>query len=278
MNYPYRYRYHKAYSAPPTALLTPKAQSRLARIIPAALITIGSLLIANVAWPILSYQLITSPSLQRAQFISPVDEKYLGNHPLATELAQSDTSNAAPQAQADVDFTNIRNWFPKVEYHTSTTEPETYTLDIPSLFIDNAIVKVGGESLNESLIHYPGTAQPGQFGTPVIFGHSVLRQFYNPAKDNPRRYVSIFSKIMTLKSGDRIYLDYGAKKYTYEVTEKYEVEPHEIDVLTQTLTQKELKLITCVPEGTYLRRGVIEAKLVDVADAGTTTVLKETGL
>jgi sortase A len=277
MPYPYRHQYHKTYTGSHPNKNAAKP-SHMARIIPATFITIGSVLIANVAWPILSYQLIASPTLKRAEFISPVNQKYLGNHPVASELVVDTQPIAAPQVKADVDYTNVRTWFPQANFDPSTFEPITYTLDIPSLYIDNAIVKVGGESLNDSLIHYPGTAKPGQFGAPVIFGHSVLRQFYSPQKDNPRRYVSIFSKIMTLKSGERIYLDYNGTKYTYEVVDKYEVEPQEIDVLTQTLNQKELKLITCVPEGTYLRRGVIEAKLVDVADQTTTTVLKETGL
>jgi sortase A len=163
-----------------------------------------------------------------------------------------------------VDYTNAKNWFPTADFDIN--EPvTTYSIDIPSLNIEKAQVIIGGEDLSEGLIQYPGTAKPGQFGAPVIFGHSTLRQFYNPKENNDDRYVSIFSKIMTLKNRDRIFIDYDNIRYTYEVVDKVEVQPEDLFILEQHLNRKELKLITCVPEGTYLRRGVILAKLVNLS-------------
>jgi LPXTG-site transpeptidase (sortase) family protein len=139
---------------------------------------------------------------------------------------------------------------------------QEYTIDIPTLNITNAVIKVGGSNLDESLIAYPGTAMPGEFGAPVIFGHSVLRQFYNPSEKNPRRYNSIFSTIMTLKPGDKIYVTADGVKYTYLVQDKSEVKPEDVYILNQDFGSKKLKLVTCTPEGTYLRRGVITAQLI----------------
>jgi sortase A len=167
-----------------------------------------------------------------------------------------------------LDYTNLNNWFadgtlPMIkqpeEIDTSVTE---YRLDIPKVDISNAIVKVGSDNLNKSLAQYQGTALPGKAGSPVIFGHSVLRQFYNPKETNPRRYMSIFSKIMTLQKGDRIYLTVNGAQYTYIVEEKTEVKPIDTYILAQRYDVKQLKLVTCVPEGTYLRRGVVTARLL----------------
>jgi sortase (surface protein transpeptidase) len=39
------------------------------------------------------------------------------------------------------------------------------------------------------------------------------------------------------------------------------VKPEDVFILEQNYEEKTLKLVTCVPEGTYLRRGVITATL-----------------
>ena len=44
-----------------------------------------------------------------------------------------------------------------------------------------------------------------------------------------------------------------------------EVQPDDLFILEQRYHTRELKLITCVPEGTYRRRGVIVAQLKDVS-------------
>ena len=67
---------------------------------------------------------------------------------------------------------------------------------------------------------------------------------------------------MTLKTGDEIYVTYDNVKYTYVVQEKTEVKPTDVYILSQKYDAQSLKLVTCTPEGTYLRRGVITAQLV----------------
>ena len=116
---------------------------------------------------------------------------------------------------------------------------------------------IGGRDLDKSLIHYGGTANPGEVGNPVIFGHSILPQFYDP-----ENYISIFSLLPTLRPGDEIMVKFDGIIYTYQVTDYYEVSPDEIDILEQRFDKKELTLVTCVPPGTYLRRGIIKAQLV----------------
>jgi sortase A len=132
-----------------------------------------------------------------------------------------------------------------------------YTLSIPNLGISQAIVKYGHTDLKKSLIQYPDTAMPGTLGNTVIFGHSVLPQFFSPTN-----YVSIFSTLHTLKNGDRVELVYDNTTYTYAIYDMYEVEPEELSPLAQTFDDRRLTIITCTPPGTYLRRLIIRASLV----------------
>ena len=130
-------------------------------------------------------------------------------------------------------------------------------LAIPKLEIVQAVVQIGGEDLMKSLIHYPGTALPGQYGNAVIFGHSVLPQFFNP-----ENYKTIFSTLPTLEGGDDIFLDFDGVTYHYQVTQIVETLPEDVSVLEQHYNGEYLTLVTCVPPGTYLKRLVIRGRLV----------------
>lgn len=259
---PYGYTITKA----PVIIMSPvvaKPPSRLKRIIGPILMTLGSIMIANVVWPIVSYQIATAPGLQRTEMIAPIPQEDIGSTPTISMIIPTPPPTVTQTQAAEVDYTKVSNWFPEAQ-QLIPDKPVSYSLSIPSQKITNAQVVIGGDSLDQHLIHYAGTALPGQLGSPVIFGHSVLRQFYDPAEKNPKRYMSIFSKIMTMKDGDRIFIDYDGIRYTYEVMDKVEVHPEDLFILEQKYSNRELKLITCVPEGTYLRRGVIVAKLVDL--------------
>lgn len=250
---------------------------RMKKIFPLALITFGSILMANAAWPIVSYTIFESPQLRRVQLDAPVpSEEVLSMSAVASSVMQVDAAvkeEEEPERPKPIilserlDYTNLSNWFidpHQVQDFANAQVQESYYIDIPSLDIERAEIVIGGTDLNTSLIQYPGTANPGDYGAPVIFGHSVLRQFYRPSITNPNRYKSIFSKIMTLKTGDEIYVTYRDEKYKYTVSEKHEVQPEDLFILEQKKHSRELKLITCVPEGTYLRRGVVVAQLESI--------------
>lgn len=236
-----------------TPLTSPKP-NRLS-LIAVILMVFGSLLIGSVAGPIAAYLLITSPRLNRTQpLISP--QPPAGT---ATNVLNQQVVALEPQIKDyQQDFTRLENWFSANPLPSPSPSKIThYNLSIPKLGIQDAIVTVGGNDLAKSLIHYPSTANPGEPGTPVIFGHSVLRQFYNP-----KNYLTVFSTIMTLQTGDQIIIKYNGVTYTYKVTDKLEVKPTDVEVLSQRFDGRFLKLITCVPEGTYLRRGIIVAQLI----------------
>ena len=110
-----------------------------------------------------------------------------------------------------------------------------------------------------SLIHYPGTAMPGQLGSAVIFGHSVLPQFFNPAS-----YKTIFSTLPTLAESDEILVSFDGVFYRYRVVQLIETSPEDMTVLEQRYNDSYLSLITCVPPGTYLKRLVVKARLISI--------------
>jgi len=260
--------------------LLPKAIRLGAAMVPVLMILIGVGLVGSAVWPIMVYFIQTLPGMQLAKLEAPIpQENIIDVTPLVSAESQASGLVAGETTSADneldpivvdtkLDYTNLNNWFadgtlPVISRSDDLDQGITeYRLDIPKVEIVNALVKVGSEELNKNLAQYQGTALPGRSGSPVIFGHSVLRQFYNPKETNPRRYMSIFSKIMTLTKGDKIYVTVNGAQYTYIVEDKTEVKPTDTYILAQRYDVKQLKLVTCVPEGTFLRRGVVTARLV----------------
>ena len=110
--------------------------------------------------------------------------------------------------------------------------------------------------LRDGVVHYPGTAKPGQFGNVFITGHSS----YYPW--DPGQYKDVFATLGKLNVGDRYYVYFNQSKHTYEVTEKKEVQPSNVNVLSQPVDEKISTLMTCTPVGTALRRLIITAKEV----------------
>jgi sortase A len=243
-----------------------RTRTGIFRLLPGVSMTLGSVLLANAFWPILSYFIFVSPQLQRNRLVSPLPDVTVVRQTAIAPAQAAGPENIRPKIiRDDLDYTNLSSWFPQSENQlaqlSEPIEEKEYVISIPAVNIENARVRVGGLNLDENLIQYPGTADPGELGAPVIFGHSTLRQFYNPNEKNPRRYLSLFSKIMTLKPGDKIFIDYDNIRYTYVVQKKVEVKPEDTYILEQEYAARQLKLVTCVPEGTYLRRGIILAQL-----------------
>lgn len=157
------------------------------------------------------------------------------------------------------DYTQADTWFslpPPVE--TTSSQVKYFTLSIPRLELDAVSVEVNGSNLKRGPIHYPGTAIPGAFGNTVIFGHSTLPQLYRPGSA-----LSIFNPLPQAKVGDIVTINYDGVAYRYVIRLTREVKPTEIEVLAQRYDRRELTLVTCVPLGTYWRRFVATAELIN---------------
>lgn len=110
--------------------------------------------------------------------------------------------------------------------------------------------------LQEGVVHYPGTANPGQNGNVFITGHSSYYLW------DPGRYKDVFALLHELVVGDTITVFYNENRYDYKVTEIKVVHPNEVDVLQQT-NDKRLTLMTCTPIGTALNRLIVVAEQVN---------------
>lgn len=199
------------------------------KIIKAAAIISGlsglTILISSV-WPIIEYQLTDAKSY--TTLLSPL-------------VIEKDN-----QKQERTDFTKASTWFPSDSSAKDFGDSKVsfYTISIPKLRIENAVVAIGGEDLSKNLVQYPGTALPGKNGNAVIFGHSVLPIFYNP-----KNYMAIFSTLPTLKNGDEIFVEYDGVSYKFKVEELFEIYPTDIQILEQNNTDSFLTLVTCTPPG-----------------------------
>ncbi|OIP87901.1 hypothetical protein CO009_01590 [Candidatus Shapirobacteria bacterium CG_4_8_14_3_um_filter_35_11] len=223
----------------------PKLHLQHKKIIAFSFLIIGLLFFLSAVIPILQYQI--EYSIKFNQIISP--------------LSVNSSLSGSILGESGTDFTQLSNWFIDGQTNlsdNSTLQKTKYTISIPKLKIDNAVVEVGSLDLKKSLIQYPQTALPGQFGSPVVFGHSVLPQFFNP-----KSYLTIFSTLYKLKQSDQILINFDNVEYKYLVEEMYEVLPADLSVLEQRFDGRYLTLITCTPPGTYLRRLVIKARIVD---------------
>lgn len=106
--------------------------------------------------------------------------------------------------------------------------------------------------LVQGVVHILGTAQPGEHGTVVIFGHSSN---YIWAKGS---YNSVFAPLIKAQLGQQITLVFQHVPYNYKIVKIFTVSPSDIAVFNAS-SQDSLRLITCTPIGTSLNRLVIEA-------------------
>lgn len=112
------------------------------------------------------------------------------------------------------------------------------------------------KALQNGVIHYPGTALPGDNGNVVITGHSSYYAW------DAGRFKDVFSLLHDTRIKDRVVIFFNQRKFIYEIIEKKVVFPKDVDVLLPSKSEQ-LTLITCTPIGTNLKRLVVTAKLVE---------------
>jgi len=212
----------------------------LARIFALGLGVVGVISLVSVAYPIARYK-------------AQVKQKY----PSLVSPKVDDYSQTIVSENESIDYTQAETWFD--EETNFSDQKFFYSISIPSLQIENAVVAYGGEDLVESLVQYPGTAPPGKTGNAVIFGHSVLPQFFNP-KD----YLTIFSTLPEIEIGKFILVNHEGVSYRYKVENMFEVRPTDVHILQQDDSGSFLSLVTCTPPGDPFKpkRLVVRARLM----------------
>lgn len=111
--------------------------------------------------------------------------------------------------------------------------------------------------LERGVVHYPGTAEPGQAGNFFVTGHSSY--FPWAAGD----YKSVFARLGELAIGDEFWVYHGGDKYRYVVEHRKEILPSDVSVLDQPVNKRVATLMTCTPVGTTLRRLILTAQELD---------------
>jgi LPXTG-site transpeptidase (sortase) family protein len=180
---------------------------------------------------------------------------YLFNKPKATQTEQTTQTNQQTQ--------------------TAQTQPQAEVVGpqnkigvtAPLVFIStNNEVEVL-KALQNGVVHYYGTALPGENGNAAFFGHSSNDWW------EPGNYKFVFVLLEKLSAGDTYEIHYNSRKYVYQVVETKIVQPSDLSVLNQT-SKPTSTLITCTPPGTSWRRFVVVANQIEPAtlnDSSQTT-------
>mgnify|MGYP001233872424 CR=1 FL=1 len=231
------------------SLKVPKLEKLNKKYLSYILFSLGIFAILSVLYPILGFQFFYSGRFKK--IVSPVSSNFYNQ----------DSNIGGITA----DYTQLSSWFIQDKNQDVSQSKELtpengqkYYISIPKLGINNAEVQIGSMDLKKSIIHYPQTAMPGQKGNTVIFGHSVLPQFFNP-----KSYLTIFSTLFKLKAKDQIFIKYDNVNYTYSIEDIYEVKATDFSVLDQRYDGRFLTLVTCYPPGTYIKRLVVKAKITE---------------
>lgn len=214
------------------------------RAISWVLISAGLLVLGVVGLPIALAQL---SFVSQAKLIDPTAVSYrlLAGSPIL--------------GKATADYTDSSTWFDQTQpLPPVSSRVNYYTLSIPRLKMFDVSVEINGTNLKKNAIHFKGSALPGTYGNAVVFGHSTLPQLYRPGDP-----LSIFNPLPKIEKGDMVIVRYDGVVYQYVVRDTAVVLPDQVEVLAQRYDKHELTLITCVPLGTYLRRFVARAELVN---------------
>lgn len=138
-----------------------------------------------------------------------------------------------------------------------TTTPEVIipkiNVEIPVDYTETSTNENDIENdLEQGVVHYPTTVDPGQDGNAAFFGHSSNNIF------NKGKYKFAFVLLHTLVIGDTFYLTYNDKVYVYKVISRTVVSPSDVGVLNSVAGQTATAtLITCDPPGTSLNRLIV---------------------
>lgn len=136
----------------------------------------------------------------------------------------------------------------------------------PILFINTLNETDMLRALQDGVVHYAGTANPGENGNAVFFGHSS-NDWWEPGS-----YKFVFVLLEKLVPGDTYEIHYQSRRYVYQVTATKVVQPTDLSVLAQTDVPTST-LITCTPPGTSWRRFIVSG--TQISPTPTTTPVQQ---
>jgi LPXTG-site transpeptidase (sortase) family protein len=170
--------------------------------------------------------------------------------PLSTSLPQADAAAPAAEPVLTPVATPLPVTLPDNTFAASDLKisaPITWNVG----FTDSEM----NSALENGVIHIAGTALPGQKGMTAIAGHSSN---YVWAKG---KFNSIFAPLTKAQPGQIFEINYQGTMYRYRVSRVFEVQPTDTQVLGEN-NMTGVRLITCTPVGTSLRRLIVDAEQI----------------
>lgn len=220
----------------------------LFRILSILIVISGGIIFIYTFFPLISWQIYFAPVFASQKIQVPIPTYTVIN---PTNISSLITTVAT---SINTDYTNAYNWYPGLTDKASNVG--TYTVSIPKIEIDNAVVTNKDFDLTRHMVQYNSDTFPPKKGNSVIFGHSTLPQLYNP-KD----YKTILANAYKLAIGDEIIVNGQNARYVYKIENITVVEPTDTSVLAQNFSDSFITIITCTPPGTIWKRLVIKARL-----------------
>ncbi len=160
----------------------------------------------------------------------------------------NDENNAKPNTELKKEI--------KFEYSEKENSIEIPKIGVlaPLIFDKGLDDKGVYKAMDRGAVLYPKSALPGEPGQTIILGHSA------PPNWPKVKYDWIFSQLNDLEVGDKIFVYFEKKKYSYLVKNKIFLERGE--ELPQDLTNFDnmLILISCWPPGKDIKRIAVVAK------------------
>ena len=202
-----------------------------------------------------SYSEIIQASLLTAdenQHVEPVEEQPKIQKLLVVERTATAQKAQIPELNLAITPPDNRIIIPRIDKNIPLIDSDPKKLMNADW---KSLEKTFQEDLENGVIHYPGTANPGEEGNVFITGHS---SYYPWA---PGNFKSVFARLKDVEVGDDIIVYYNQEKHHYIVREKKEVKNNDVSVLEQG-EGKFLTLMTCSPVGTNIKRLVVIAEEV----------------
>lgn len=150
---------------------------------------------------------------------------------------------------------------PEAMYRAQPESIKENRLYIPKISVDVAVTEGNSEAaLEKGAWHRkPENGNPEKGGNFVLSAH----RFELGLTPQQTRAKSPFYHIDKVQLGDKLFVDYNQKRYTYEVTKKYQVDRYAVHIEDVSVDPK-LTLYSCDLRGEAAGREVIEARPLGV--------------
>lgn len=207
------------------------------------------------------------PATAAPATVTSAQPTYVGNPPNSQPVSSNQPSNQIttsyvpnPPGSRPVSSNDTLN---PADYPSPADPNDSYfAIGIPSLGINDLKVSHPTDVSSQTGLLAPlqsGVGHlfsyPGNGGTVLVYGHSSSYSW------DVSEYTKIFRQINKLKPGDKVYIAYGGKTFTYEVTYSQTVAATDMSQY-QKNNGEELILYTCWPPDDVKQRYLVHAKPV----------------